>query len=207
MYARSSTVTAHPSAIEEGIAFVRDEVWPAMHDMDGCIGLSMLVDRATGQGIVTSSWRDLESMRASAGQVLPMRERAVQLMDAGTPTVQEWEIVSMHRDHHSEPGTWVRAAWSRVAPSQAGPAIDFYKFVLLPEIQQMDGFVSASLMVDRATGRGVTSVAYDSRASLEAARDKADYLRGASTNEAGVEFLDVGEYELVLAHLHVPELV
>jgi heme-degrading monooxygenase HmoA len=207
MYARSSTIVAHPSAIDEGIAFVRDEVWPAMQSMDGCIGLSMVADRGSGQGIVTSSWHDLESLRASAEHVMPMRERAVQMMDAMTPTVQEWEIVSMHRDHHSEPGTWVRAAWSRVAPKQVGPAIDFYKYVLLPEIEQMDGFVSASLLVDRAAGRGVTSVAYDSRESLEASRDKADYLRGTSTNEAHVEFLDVSEFELVFAHLDVPELV
>ena len=124
-----------------------------------------------------------------------------------TPTVQEWEIASMHRDHHSEAGTWVRAAWSQVPRRHVDTAIDFYKYVLLPEIQEMDGFVSASLLVDRAAGRGVTSVAYAGRAALEGSRDKADYLRGTSTNEAQVEFLDVDEYELVFAHLHVPELV
>lgn len=207
MYARSSTIVAHPSALEEGIAFVRDEVWPALQLMDGCMGLSMIADRTSGQGIVTSSWRDLESMHASAGSVMPMRERAVQMMDAMTPTVQEWEIASMHRDHHSEAGTWVRAAWSQVPRRQVDAAIDFYKYVLLPEIQEMEGFVSASLLVDRVAGRGVTSVAYASRAALEGSRDKADYLRGTSTNEAQVEFLDVDEYELVFAHLHVPELV
>lgn len=207
MYARSSTITADPSAMEEGIAFVRDEVWPTLQGMDGCLGCSMVVDRENGRGIVTSSWRDLESLRASSDRVMQMRERAVQMMDAATPAVREWEIVSMHRDHHSEPGTWVRAAWSRVAPRQLNQAIDFYKYVLLPEIQQMDGYVSASLLVDRAAGRGVTSVAFDSREALERSRDKADYLRGTSTNEAGVEFLDVDEFELVFAHLHVPELV
>jgi len=33
--------------------------------MDGCIGLSMLVNRDTGHCIVTSAWRDEESMHAS----------------------------------------------------------------------------------------------------------------------------------------------
>lgn len=207
MYARSSTIIASPSAIDDGITFVRDEVWPALSGMDGCLGFSMVVDREAGQGIVTSSWRDLESLTASVAKVMPMRERAAYMMGAETPVVQVWEIASMHRDHHSEPGTWVRAAWSKVAPAQVGQAIDFYKYVLLPEIQQMDGFVSASLLVDRDAGRGVTSVAFDTRDSLERSRDKADYLRGTSTQEAQVEFLDVAELELVFAHLHVPELV
>jgi len=51
------------------------------------------------------------------------------------------------------------------------------------------------------------AVAYDSRAAMERSRDQADYLRGISTAEVDVEFLDVTEFELAVAHLHVPELV
>ena len=69
------------------------------------------------------------------------------------------------------------------------------------------GPISASLLVDRASGRGVTSVAYDSPAAMERSRDQADYLRGTSSAEVDVEFLDVTEFELAVAHLHVPELV
>ncbi len=59
MYARSTTVHGNPAAIDVGIAYVREAVIPAVRDMDGCIGLSMLVDRASGRCIVTTARADL----------------------------------------------------------------------------------------------------------------------------------------------------
>jgi heme-degrading monooxygenase HmoA len=207
MYARSTTIYGDPANIEQGIAFVQDEVWPAVQQMEGCLGMSMIIDRAAGRGITTSAWESMEAMRRSTGSVAPLREQAATITGAAMPDVAEWEIAALHRHHHTSPGTCVRAAWSKVAPHQADGAIEFFKVALLPEIEAMDGFVSASLLVDRALGRGVTSVAFDSREAMERTRDQADYMRGRSTQDAGVEFLDVAEFELVFAHLHVPELV
>jgi hypothetical protein len=121
--------------------------------------------------------------------------------------VEEWEIAVMHRDHHTGEGTCVRSTWTRVPADTVAQSIDFYKFVLLPEVQQLDGFCSASLMVDRAKGMGVSSVAFDSRVAMEATRPRAEEIRARSARDAGVEILDGAEFELVLAHLHVPELV
>jgi hypothetical protein len=208
MYARSTKIYADPDAADAAIAFVCDQVWPAVQGMDGCIGMSMIVDRESGLGITTTSWATEEAMTASRVPVASMRDQAIDVAGTQAPAeVSEWEIVSMHRAHHADPGTCVRAAWSRIDPRMVEQALDFYRYALLPQIEQLEGFVSASLMIDRAQGRGVTSVAFESRGALAASRDQADYMRTRSTQEAGVEFLDVGEFELVLAHLHVPELV
>jgi hypothetical protein len=207
VYARSTTILADPSAIDTGIAYVRDEVWPAINAIKGCQGLSLLVDRASGKSITTTAWATEAALRDSRAAVMALRDEGVVRTGSKAPTVEEWEIVSMHRAHETRPGSFVRAAWSKLEPAKADQAIDFYKTMLLPEIEREGGFQSASLMVDRANGRGVTSVAFDTLGALEASRDQADYLRGRSTQEVDVEFLDVGEFELVLAHLHVPELV
>ena len=207
VYARSTMLNADPSRADQGIAFVRDEIWPAIQDMHGCLGISLIIDRETGRSITTTSWETEEALAASRSMVLPLRDRGVQVMGAAPPVVDEWEIASMHRNHATHPGTYVRAAWSQVPKTHVGPALDFYKNALLPHIEQLEGFCSASLLVDRATGRGVTSVAFDSLEALDRTRDEADYLRERSTNEANVEFLDVGEFELAIAHLRVPELV
>lgn len=206
MYARSTTMTVD-GELEAGVAMVRDEVWPAVQAMDGCMGFSLMVDRDGGRMIATSSWASEEAMWGSEAAVTGLRERVQAVTGGAAPKVEEWEIAAMHRDHHTAEGTCVRATWTRVAPDLVPDAIEYYKFLLLPQVQQLEGFCSASLLVNRAIGLGVSSVAFDSRAAMEATRDEGAAVREASRREAGVEILEVAEFDLALAHLHVPELV
>ena len=79
MYARSTTIQAQPSSIDAGIAHMRDSVMPALEGIDGCVGLSLLVDRTSGRCIATSSWESEEAMRASEESIRPIRDRAAEL--------------------------------------------------------------------------------------------------------------------------------
>jgi len=205
MYARSTTIQAQPSSIDAGIAYVRDEVMPMLLGVDGCIGLSMLVDRESGRCIATSAWRSQDAMRAGDQQLRPSRDRAGEIL-GGSPQVEEWEIVAVHRDHRSRPGSAVRATWTQVEPAQVDRAIDDFKAATMPAIEALEGFCSASLMMDRTSGRAVLSVTYDDAAAMERNRDAATRVRSASTSGGGPKLLDVCEFELALAHLRVPEM-
>jgi quinol monooxygenase YgiN len=205
VYARSTTVLAHPDSIDAGVAHVRDEVMPVLQGMDGCIGLSMLVDRTSGNCIVTSAWQTEEAMHASEEQLRPVRERAAEML-GGRPQIDEWEIAVLHRDHTSAPGACVRATWIQLEPQQADRIVDVYRMGLLPEIQEFDGFCSASLMVDRTSGYAVSSVTFDSREAMMRTRNLAAVLRERGAREASGEIVEVGEFELALAHLRVPEM-
>lgn len=205
MYARSTTVLAHLKSIDAGVAHIRDEVMPTLLGMEGCIGLSMLVDRNTGRCIATSAWRTREAMLASERQLRPVRDHVAEIL-GNRPQVDEWEIAVLHRDHTSRSGACVRASWVRMAPAQADRVVDVYRMGLLPVMQDYDGFCSASLLVDRASGLAVSSVSYDSIESMQRSREKSDALREAGAREAGVEIVEVCEFELALAHLRVPEM-
>jgi hypothetical protein len=207
VYARSTTIQAQPLSVDIGIAHVRDVVMPALQEMNGCVGVSLLVDRQSGRCIVTSAWQTIETMRASAERVAPIRDRAALMFD-GSAKVEEWDIALLHRDHHSHEGACVRATWLKVVPDQLSRSLDFYRTSVLPELQDLDGFCSASLMVDHPTcRRAVASSTFDSMDAMARNRDRATELRSRRVRDLGAEVVDVAEFELAIAHLRVPELV
>lgn len=189
-----------------GINYVRDVVMPALDEMEGCLGLSLLVDRESGRCIATSSWETESAMQRSAERVWPVRYRAVEMF-GGSAVVDQWRIAVLHRDHRSGPGACVRATWLRTRPELFERGIDYYRWAVLPAIEEFEGFCSASLMVDPTSARAVVSVTYDSRDAMERCTESARSLRTSMMRDLGLDQEDVGEFELALAHLRVPELV
>lgn len=206
MYARSTTIHADPQAVEDGIAYVRDEVMPAVHKMDGCIGLSMLCDRDSGHCIITTAWADEEAMRSSTEGVRSLRDRAAEIF-GGQPEVQEWDIAFLHRAYETRDGACARVVWSRTVPELVERTVDAYRMSLLPRFEEMPGFCSISLMVSRAEGRAVSATVYESQESLDETRELAANMRDDFAMSMGVAITEVAEMELVLAHLRVPETV
>ena len=206
MHARSITVMGDPDALDEGIAYVRDDVMPAITAMDGCVGLSMLVDRETGQCIVTSSWQTEDAMNASDLHLAPMRRRGAEII-GGTPHVEPWEVAVMHRDHSAPEGACCRVTWIRMSQGDMDGALEVYRHGLLPEIEKLEGFCGTSMLVNRPAGRGCGTVVFDSAAAMAASRDQAWTIRESGAREAGVDIIDVGEFELAIAHLRLPDLV
>jgi quinol monooxygenase YgiN len=207
VYARSTTIQASPGSIDRGIAFMRDEVMPAVMGMDGCIGLSLLVDRSSGRCIATTAWESEQAMRATSAGVQRLRDEATTAFDAEPVEVQEWEIASLHRQHESHEGTCVRVSWLTGDPSRLESGIEAFRTRVVPKAEELEGFCSASLMVDRGSGRMAGSTAWDDRRSMEASRSTADKLRTDTATDVGGQIQDVGEFELAIAHLRVPELV
>jgi hypothetical protein len=205
MYARTTTIQAQPSSIDVGIAHVRDTVMPALDEgVEGYTGLSLLVDRSSGRCIATSAWQSEEAMRASVESIRPIRYPAD--VFGGTADVEEWEIAVLHRDHRSREGACVRATWVKVSPDQIDRGIDFYKMTILPALEELEGFCSASLLVDRASGRAVASATFDSVEARDRNRDQLDRIRGTGSQEVAAEVLDECDFELAIAHLRVPEM-
>lgn len=206
MYARSTTVRGNPQAMDAGIAYVRDEIMPAVRQMDGCIGVSMLVDRGGGRCIATTSWADDEAMHRSAESVMPMRRRAAEII-GGEPEVDEWEIALMHRLHTAHHGACARVNWNDGDPADVDRTIDTFRMALLPKLDDLPGCCSVSVMLDRKTGRAVVTTTYDSPQDMAAAADEAREMREEFTRQLNRRITEVAEFELVLANLRVPETV
>jgi len=207
MHARSTTVHGNPAALEVGIAYVHEAVMPTVLDMDGCIGLSMLVDRESGRTIITSSWSDLQPMRQTADNMKDIRRRTAEIL-CGTTEVQEWEIAVLHRQcltGHTHP--CARVVWTEGDPAATDHVIDTFRMALVPRLDELPGFCSVSLMVDREAGRAATAVTYENSSFMEAAGGRARVIRKEFLQATGTTMTGAASFDLVLAHLRVPETV
>ena len=205
MYARSTTIQGEPQNMEAGIDYVRRQVMPAIQAMEGCIGLSMLCDRESGRCIITSAWHDEAAMHDTEGAVYDLRHKAAEIL-GGSPEVQEWEIGLMHRMHEAHNGACTRVIWASGEPARVEENVDSFRMGMLSKIEELPGFCSVSLMVDRPSGRAAAAVTYDSRQDLAAGMERAVAMREEFTRQMNMEVTEVADFDLVLAHLRVPEM-
>ena len=206
MFARSTTMRVTPRAVDELIGIVRDEIMPMITQQDGCVGLSLMVDRDTGRCIATSAWETEEAMQASAERVRESRQRAAERLGT-TPEVQEWEIAVLHRAHRIGDGACARVVWTRTDPGNLDRVIDAYRNSLMPWWEETAGFCSNSFLINRREGRCSSTVVFESREAMAHTRDQFTTLREEFVRTMAMEILEVAEFDLALAHLRVPETV
>ena len=207
MFARTTTIQGNRAKIEDGIAYVRDQVFPGVKAMDGCVGMSLLVDRESGRCIATTAWESEAAMSGSAEKVRPLRDAAEQALGSSTSDVDVWEVAVVHRDHAMPDGACARITYLSGDAGLAERAVDIYKSSVLPRLEQLDGFCSASLMVNHEKGRLVGTVTFENRAQLEGSRQTTAKIREGASKDMRATVDDVVEMEIAFAHLHLPELV
>ncbi|MGY1763056.1 hypothetical protein ACI79G_15500 [Geodermatophilus sp. SYSU D00779] len=207
MYARSTSIRGNLSNLDAGITYVRDEVMPAVQKTDGCVGLSLLADRDSGRCIVATSWVDEQAMRATAHEDRTVQHRLMHTLGGEHADVQEWEIAVLHRERPAGDGAGAQVTWARIAPNHLDDLLDAYRHNLLPKLQELPGFCSVSMLVDRRLGRTVSVTSFENRDAAGLVRKHARSLREQFAQAMGARIVDVAEMDLVLAHLHVPEAV
>jgi quinol monooxygenase YgiN len=207
MYARSTTATGDPSTLDQAIAYVGQKEFPAITGIPGCVGLSMLADRDTGRVIVSSAWADEQSLKASTEMVRPMQDRLMQMLKADDALIQPWEIAVLHRERASSKGARAVVTWARIDPEDLDALVSDYRATVLPQLEELPGFTSVSLVVDRAQGRTVSVTSFADRDALESTRDRTTTMREEFAASVGARISESAEMDVVVAHLGVPETV
>jgi heme-degrading monooxygenase HmoA len=179
---------------------------PAVTALDGYVGLSMLADRESGRCIATTSWASEEAMHDSEGPLHALRGRYAEIL-GGSLEVQEWEIGILHRARPAPAEATCRVVWSRGDPDSGDRVLDAFRMTVLPRLEQLPGFCSLSMFGNRDTGRATLATVYESRDAMNRATAIVGPMRDELTRQVGGEITEVAEFDLVLAHLRVPETV
>jgi hypothetical protein len=109
--------------------------------------------------------------------------------------------------HATGDGACAAVTWTHGDPAGLEHMIDSFRMAILPKMEEIPGFCSVSLMLDRASGRGATAVTLDNRASMDAARDRMTAMRSEFLSSMNREAMETAAFDVVLAHLRVPETV
>jgi quinol monooxygenase YgiN len=177
---------------------------PALRELSGCIGLSMLTEPDSGRCIVATAWADAQAMKASDDDVRPVREKLAGLL-GGEPVLEHWDVAVLHRERPAGDGARAQVTWARINPARMDNLLDAFRHNLVPRLQELPGFCSISMLVYRKSGRGVAVTSYEDRTSFEHTRKEARSLRDQFIRAVGATAVDLAEMDLALAHLHVPE--
>lgn len=206
MYARTTDLQANPAKIEDGITVVREELLPAAIAMDGCVGMSMLVDRESGRCLITTAWESESAMRDSADEVRVLRDLLGQCLGSMGSEVDLWQVAVVHRDHRAPVGACARMMALRVVSDTAGRAKDVFNLVVLPRVQDLTGFCSASMLINPEAGRAVATVTFDSRAALDDSSEAATRICETASWGFGAAVDELVEMDIAVARLHLPEM-
>ncbi|MBV9452114.1 MAG: ester cyclase [Streptosporangiaceae bacterium] len=83
-----------PSAgVEAAIEEFRNTAVPALMEMRGLCSAQLMVDRATGRGIVVTAWDDMESLIASRSDVARLRASQTAVTHSQVRAVEEYTLV------------------------------------------------------------------------------------------------------------------
>jgi quinol monooxygenase YgiN len=191
--------------VDDGIARVRDQVWPELRQSPGCIGLSMLADRDSGRCIITTAWTGEQATHTGSDRVSALPDQTGDVL-GGVPEIACWEIARVHRFRPSGDGACAQVTWGATRPEQLDRDLDVFTYSMVPELEDVPGFCSVSQLVDRATGRSATAISYLSRTAMTRAHRQTEAMRQEFAHMTGIGVLEVADFDLVVAHLRVPEM-
>jgi hypothetical protein len=203
MFLRSTSIDADPRRIDDGISWVRSTVRPLVEPLEGNLGLLMLVARASGRVVVASAWGTRAAMQQSERQILGIRNESVRVFGA-EPVVEEWELAELHRVRQAQDGFASRATRVDLDPRDVDLLVETFRATSIPALGLLPGFCGAGLMVDRAHGKAVSMVTFESRAAMEDSRPRAAEIRQASVEKAHARPTEVIELEVVIAGVRIP---
>lgn len=201
MFVRTLYITADPADIDRTTEAIAKAVPGMLYDQDGYRGFGMFADRTVGK-IMTGSWWETEQSAYASDERL--RDRRLELLQPLVSTVAtaDMEAVAYSRPPSASSGGF-RLQRMVFDPSLGDRLITTFKEMGLPRLAELDGFLGASMLMDRKRGFASVGVVFRDDETLAASRGPQAAIRKAAFAQVpGVQLIALEELEVV--DLEVP---
>jgi heme-degrading monooxygenase HmoA len=176
VFVRISTITGARN-FDDGVAFVRDTVVPAVRQQNGYAGLVASSDRDNGVMAVLTLWRDQAARDSSESGVAKVRDEAQRVI-GGTMAVELFDEVLFEAAKPLREGASLLVRRISMDPSVLDENLAYFRAEVVPQIKAEPGFLAVRQMVNRQTGEGLVGVAFEDADSLRAGAAHAEARRG-----------------------------
>jgi predicted ester cyclase/heme-degrading monooxygenase HmoA len=90
---RLTRIEGHPGSIEAAIEEFRNTAVPSMMEMAGLCSAQLAIDRATGRGVVVTTWETADALNASRADAARLRASQAALTHAQVRSVEEYTLM------------------------------------------------------------------------------------------------------------------
>jgi quinol monooxygenase YgiN len=196
-------ITADPLLLGDAVKFIEGEVRPEVESQPGNLGMALQMNAELGVAILESFWVSGDALRASERTVAPARAETVRRA-TGTVTVERYRVPVFEREAPLLSGEGVRLTRVDVAPSGIEDAVAAFGDTAVPWLADTDGFCSALLLVDRASGHSIVETVWQDQQALAASRSAAAAIRVDTVAATNCAIRAVEEYRLVFSSVRKP---
>ncbi|MEY9891710.1 heme-degrading monooxygenase HmoA [Catenulispora sp. MAP5-51] len=197
MFVRSLYITTDPADVGPALDVIAKAVPGMMAEQPGFDGIGVFADRTLGK-ILTGSWWETEQALKDSDESL--RDRRTEMLSrfVSTITTMNLEAAVFTRPAPASSGGF-RLQRMAFAPDHADKLVKAFKEVGLPQLQELDGFQGASLLLERNLGMGGVSVIFQDMDALAASRGPQAAIRKAAFEQIkeGVQLIALEEFEVV----------
>ena len=198
MFARLCWFHGTPDWVEDRIATAR-KVLPR----EGCVGLTIFVNRDGGDGVAMSYWHTTEALQASEATEGLLRHPPSQ-PDSPIDDIDQIEFFLQEGVVPPWTGTWLRLNDLRGSPARVDVLVDVFRERILPVAKAQPGFHALILGGNRQSGRILAFSIWDTAAAREASDPPFQAPRTEVRQLAGFEGVKVGLYESAITELNPP---
>jgi heme-degrading monooxygenase HmoA len=186
--------------IDAGISFIRERLLPVIGDQKGYRGLAASADRGNRVLAVITMW-DTEAERdASWDSLEPSRDQGRDVV-GGEMTVDNYEVLMQELGAPPGPDSALLLLPVSMDPARIDEHLEYYRREIAPQIKAAPGFQALRVLVNRATGQGVSGSVWADEAAMRAAAQRAEAGR-ADAASRGVQLGELDFRQMVVNDLH-----
>ncbi len=204
MYLRVTAFKSDPAKLDEGIAFLKNKIIPAMSKTPGYLGATCIVDREKGEGAASTLWESLEAMNNAEQLGQQSRTQSAEATGLEVLDVDRFEITVLEMTSPTpQLPSYTRVVTAYGDPKKSDQVIEMIRAVV-PQVKAQPGFRAYVAGINRMTGRGFTASSWATPDQREASNKALAAARQPVVEAGRMSPLEIANFETVVADIKLP---